>query len=121
MGSRGGGFLSLVVANGAIYNRIVIPGKTRLLTPRQGDQAGRGDLPQPPLPLPAGEGAIGAELEGGSWTELLSAQLEGPAGPLLLPPKAQPLPCFALPCFALLCFALLCFPPSRQQLLAEDT
>lgn len=36
MGSRGGGFLSLVVANGAIYNRIIIPGKTRLLTPCRG-------------------------------------------------------------------------------------
>lgn len=112
MGSRGGGFLSLVVANGAIYNRIVIPGKTRLLTPRQGDQAGRGDLPQPPLPLPAGEGAIGAELEGSSRPELLSAQLEGPAEPLLLPPKPQPLPCFALLCVALLCFAFL--PPGSS-------
>lgn len=60
MGSRGGGFLSLVVANGAIYNRIIIPGKTRLLTPC------RGDLAQPPLPFPAEERPNGAELEGGS-------------------------------------------------------
>lgn len=36
MGSRGGGFLSLVVANGAIYNRIVIPGTTRLSAPHRG-------------------------------------------------------------------------------------
>lgn len=42
MGSRGGGFLSLVVANGAIYNRVVIPGKTRLLTPHRGTGQGGG-------------------------------------------------------------------------------
>lgn len=102
--------MSLVVANGAIYNRIVIPGKTRLLTPRQGDQAGRGDLTQPPLPFPAGEGAMGAELGGGSRPELLSPQLGGPAEPLLLPPKPQPLLCVALLCFAFLPPGSSCWP-----------
>lgn len=57
MGSRGGGFLSLVVANGAIYNRIIIPGTTRLLTPRRGPGQARGDATRPPSPSPGGEGA----------------------------------------------------------------
>lgn len=69
MGSRGGGFLSLVVANGAIYNRIVIPGKTQLLTPHRGARQDRGNLVQAPLSFPAGEGANGEELEGGSLSE----------------------------------------------------
>lgn len=34
--------MSLVVANGAIYNRVVIPGKTRLLTPHRGTGQGGG-------------------------------------------------------------------------------
>lgn len=55
--------MSLVVANGAIYNRIVIPGKTQLLTPHRGARQDRGDLAQPPLSFPAGEGANGEELE----------------------------------------------------------
>lgn len=68
MGSRGGGFLSLVVANGAIYNRIVIPGKTQLLTPHRGARQDRRNLAQPPLSFSAG--ANGEELERGSLSEL---------------------------------------------------
>lgn len=51
-----------------------------------GDRAGRGDLAQPPLPFPAGEGAN-------------SAELEPPVPPLRPQPLLLPLPwlCFAAP------------------------
>lgn len=113
MGSRGGGFLSLVVANGAIYNRIVIPRKTQLLTPHRGARQDRGNLAQPPLSLPAGERANGKELEGGSLSELPSP-LAGSACsrvwliPVLLQATAPSLPCLALP------------SSSGQRFLAED-
>lgn len=61
--------MSLVVANGAIYNGIVIPGKTQLLTPHRGARQDRRNLAQPPLSFPAGEGANGEVLEGGSLSE----------------------------------------------------
>lgn len=45
--------MSLVVANGAIYNRIVIPGKTRLLTPRRGTGQGGGGSGSAPFAFPS--------------------------------------------------------------------
>lgn len=105
MGSIGGGFLSLVVANGAIYNRIVIPGKTQLLTPHWGARQDRGNLAQAPLSFPAGEGANGEEgKEGVCQSTALSpgweCLLEGPADPCAAPGR-RPFPCPAW----------LCFPP----------
>lgn len=104
MGSRGGGFLSLVVANGAIYNRIVIPGKTQLLTPHQGPRQDRGNLAQPPLSFPAGKGANGEELERGSLSEHCPL-------PWLGVPARGADPCAPAGHSPFPCPAWLCFPP----------
>lgn len=48
--------MSLVVANGAIYNRIIIPGTTRLLTPRRGPGQAGGLQLGPFRPPQAGKG-----------------------------------------------------------------
>lgn len=101
--------MSLVVANGAIYNRIVIPGKTQLLTPHRGARQDRGNLAQSPLSFPAGEGANGEELGRGKgvWqSTALSPDweclLEAVADPCA-PAAAAPSP--ALPASALLFWA----------------
>lgn len=113
MGSRGGGFLSLVVANGAIYNRIFIPRKTQLLTPHRGARQDRGNLAQPPLSLPAGEGANGKEVEGRSLSELPSPLAQSACLRVWLIPVLLQAAAPSLPCLALLSF-------SGQHFLAED-
>lgn len=122
MGSRGGGFLSLVVANGAIYNRIVIPGKTQLLTPHRGARQDRGNLAQSPLSFPAGEGANGEELERGSLSEHCPLPwLEGPAN-TCAPPDHRPFPCPARLCFPPLgSISWLRMPGLLRMVLRQDT
>lgn len=76
--------MSLVVANGAIYNRIVIPGKTRLLTPRRGTGQG-GGIWHSPLCL----SQLQKEQTVRSWSPLCLLQGRSPCLALLCCSRCQ--------------------------------
>lgn len=110
--------MSLVVANGAIYNRIVIPGKDTAFNSSPGGQAGRGNLAQSPLSFPAN----GEELERGSLSERCPLPwLEGPDN-TCAPPDHSPFPCPAWLCFPPLgSISWLRMPGLLRMVLRQDT